>query len=117
MSLGMSLEELLELAAEEPIFEEPRKERPAGELFSKGVELLKAGRALPAAAHFLAVTLLEPDNSKAWNNLGIAWSRLKEWAEAKKAFLKALEVDPSNELARENLKILEIKLKGGGDHG
>lgn len=114
MSLGMSLEELLEKAVgEEPGLggdETLSLKSPVEDLFRQGVSLLKEGRALPAAAHFLAVTLLEPGHVKAWNNLGVAYFHLGEYEEALAAFRRVLQLDPQNRQAGSNLALLEKKL-------
>ena len=108
--LGTSLEELLEKAMGDGLVtnSSPREfSISTVSLFEKGVSLLKKGKYLLAAAHFLAVTLLEPQNVKAWNNLGIAYFHLKQTKEASQAFEKVLELDPQNRIAKTNLKILQ----------
>ena len=116
MKLGMSLEDLLEEAVRESSSPEEvsslsLEEERVEELFRKGVGFLKAGEFLQAAAHFLAVTLLEPEHQKAWNNLGIAYFKLGELEEARLAFEKALSLAPEDPLPRKNLSLLENLLK------
>ncbi len=112
-TLGTSLEELLERATSE-VSKESSVNLSSEEhtvnsdyLFEKGISLLKEEKSLLAAAHFLAVTLLDPQNVKAWNNLGIAYFKLKQEKEALQAFEKALEIDPQNEIAKKNLTFLK----------
>ena len=116
--LGTGLEELLELmerevdeaglgihldamdGAGEPDAAHPGLE----ELFRSGLQALKTKDYVVAAAHFLAVTLLEPGHIKALNNLGVSWFYLKRPKEAQKAFKQVLDYEPQNEIAKKNLE-------------
>ncbi len=50
-------------------------------------------------------------NADIWTNLGVALARLQRYDEAAASFRKALEIDPADKAARENLKRLEHKLR------
>lgn len=50
------------------------------------------------------------NNVDIWNNLGITYFQLKEYDASEKAFLKALEIDPTYQLGRKNLEVLSKKL-------
>lgn len=45
-----------------------------------------------------------PDDAEAWNRLGKSLSELGRYSEARQAFRRALEVSPSNCIARKNLE-------------
>ncbi len=129
MSLGLSLEELLDLVAREEeassiaqqnieqknIAQQnhPKAQGQEDKLFEAGLRYLKQGEHLLAAAHFLAVTLLNPDHLKAWNNLGITYFHLGYVEQAQEAFHKVLSLEPENPLARKNLALLQKIGKGG----
>ena len=61
-------------------------------------------------------TLLEqfPDDIDAYNRLGRAYMELGEYALAKEAYEKALELDPYNIIAQKNLNRLSLLGKGAG---
>ena len=123
MNLGMTLEELLELATREEETEiiqekgslEIKKKEET--LFQEGLRLLRERDYLLAAAHFLALTLLDPHHVKAWNNLGIAYFHLGERERAQRAFEEALRLDPQNQLARENMVLFTKIYQGGRENG
>lgn len=49
-----------------------------------------------------------PTDVEAYNRLGRAWMELGEYAQAREAYRKALELDPHNKIARKNLERLEM---------
>ena len=127
VALGTGLDELLELMEMEVIgtglelhldaiddgketgnaADEARPKAEASmieELFGTGLQSLKRGDYVVAAAHFLAVTLLEPRHIKALNNLGVSWFYLRKPDEALKAFEQVLNIDPENETAKNNIQ-------------
>jgi len=61
-----------------------------------------------AAQHFRRVIFLDPQNSAAFNNLGLAMIGLKEWARAKEIFEKCLKIDAACEECRRNLDKLRL---------
>jgi len=58
---------------------------------------------VPLAEHEVE---LAPDSAAAYNNLGNALRGAGRDADARVAFVRALELDPGFELARTNLRIL-----------
>ncbi len=63
----------------------------------------RASEAVPLAEHEVE---LAPDSAAAYNNLGNALRGAGRDADARVAFVRALELDPGFELARTNLRIL-----------
>ena len=107
-SLGIQLDAIDDPAgSEDSISETARDEEALSRvegLFRSGLHALKARDYVVAAAHFLAVTLLDPGHIKALNNLGVSWFYLKRPEEAERAFKKILEYDPQNETAKKNIE-------------
>ena len=50
---------------------------------------------------------LDPTYSAAWNNLAIAYEHEGKFEDAKKAYEKALELDPKNLLIRQNYDLFK----------
>lgn len=46
------------------------------------------------------------DSDAAWFNMGVAWQALENFAEAKRAFMRVLELNPNHEAAQEALNNL-----------
>lgn len=53
---------------------------------------------------------LDGSNSVFWNNLGRTLSHLEQWHEAKACFDKAIAINPEYTTAKDNLKIVELKI-------
>src|SRR5678815_1979679 len=49
-----------------------------------------------AAMRFEAATVADPSYAAAWNNLGIAYEQLGRFDDARRAYEKAMELDPDN---------------------
>jgi predicted CXXCH cytochrome family protein len=64
---------------------------------------LKLGRAAPAVKWLEQAVSVEPDNPRAWNNLGKSRESVGDQAGARQAYEKALELDQQNTFARTNL--------------
>lgn len=62
-----------------------------------------------------AAIKLDPMYGKAYGRLGIAYSNLNRFADAKNAYMKAAQLDPSNPTYKANMKLAESKL-GEGDN-
>ena len=60
----------------------------------------------------ILLTLNPNYNSNAYNNRGVARENLKQYEKASVDYQKALEIDPNNELAKNNLRrVLDIMKK------
>jgi len=60
---------------------------------------------------------LDPTYSKAYGRMGLAYSCMNKYAEARDAYRKALELDPSNEGFKNNLAIAEEKIRENATPG
>jgi Flp pilus assembly protein TadD len=60
--------------------------------------------------HFRAAVRLNPQDANAEANLGSALAETGNLREARLHFERALQIDPKNELARENLEQLNREL-------
>jgi protein O-mannosyl-transferase len=70
-----------------------------------GVSLKKGNNEI-AKTRLEAVTKSNPDIAYVWANLGLAYLQLDEKQNASKAFLRALEIDPNLESAKQGLQIM-----------
>jgi Flp pilus assembly protein TadD len=77
------------------------------------VELARADLVEEAEAQFAEVVRLRPDLAKAHQYLGLALAKEGKLNQALTEFNIALQLNPTNELARKNIKQLE-SLKGIG---
>lgn len=81
------------------------------ELEEKAVNLAISKNWQEAVKINLLILEKDKDNSDALNRLGCAYINLKELTKAKKYFKKALEIDPLDNIAGRNLKLLKSKEK------
>ncbi len=65
-----------------------------------------------AAAGFDLATRIEPELGRAWNNLGIALSKLGRFDEARDAYRRAVELDTAFGSAERNLTMMETRALG-----
>lgn len=54
---------------------------------------------------------IDPSYSKAWGRLGLALLSNNQYEEAFEAYSKAIQLEPTNDGYKQNLKIIEDKLK------
>jgi tetratricopeptide (TPR) repeat protein len=50
---------------------------------------------------------LKPNSAEAYNNIGAAYSKMKNWQEAENACKEALKINPGLETAKQNLKFIQ----------
>ncbi len=88
----------------------PRAARPVSDLTAlsvfqsnRGAELLAAGRLPDAVTRLELAIKLDPELAAAWVNLGVARRRSGDLARAEYAYRRALELDPRQPGARDNL--------------
>jgi len=67
-----------------------------------GVQIALKGLWRDATQRFENATALDPTYASAWNNLGISYEQLGRFEEAKKAYERALELDPKDQNIRDN---------------
>lgn len=65
-----------------------------------------------AQAGFTLATRIQPDLGRAWNNLGIVYSRLGREDEARQAYLRAVELDTAYGSPQRNLSLMETRSSG-----
>uniref|UniRef100_A0A915IP48 SGTA homodimerisation domain-containing protein n=1 Tax=Romanomermis culicivorax TaxID=13658 RepID=A0A915IP48_ROMCU len=71
----------------------------------------KAERHLDAVEDCKIALQLDPSYSKAYGRMGLAYTSLRKFKEARDAYKKALELEPNNESFENNLNIAEEKLR------
>ena len=79
------------------LFGSKNNDESADSLFEKGWEALK-NESYSQARDFLQRSVKQnPNNARAWNALGVSYAYLEQNAKALEAYLKAVELDTSNE--------------------
>ena len=79
--------------------------RNAEDWFREGVDKLGAGKLDEATTAFQFCVQYKPDMKECWYNLGVAWGRRRDFANEAKAYLKAVEIDPTYGRAHFNLAV------------
>lgn len=74
-------------------------------------ELVGNGEMGAAVNDFRELTALRPEDSDSWTNLGVALARTGEFAGARDALERALQLNPASEGARKNLEKVRRRLK------
>ena len=67
-----------------------------------GIDVAQRGLWKEAAYHWEKATELDPSYGAAWSNLGVGYEQLRKFDDARKAYEKALEVEPNNTYIRNN---------------
>ncbi|MEO1936552.1 MAG: tetratricopeptide repeat protein [Myxococcales bacterium] len=80
-------------------------------LNEKGADLMAVWSV--AQKGFELATQIEPRLGRAWNNLGIAYTRLGQFDQARLAYQRAVELDTAFGSAEHNLMIMETRVRGG----
>lgn len=81
----------------------------------RAVKLAMANRWEDAVAANRAILEVFPNDTDSYNRLGKALMELKRFPSARKAYKKALELDPSNQIAKKNLERISVLAKAGGE--
>jgi hypothetical protein len=80
----------------------------------KAVALAMENRWEEAVQVNRAILDLFPNDADSYNRLGKAFTELSKFTDAKRSYKKALELEPSNRIARKNLDRLTVLSKAGG---
>lgn len=67
-----------------------------------GIAVAQRGLWREATFRWEQATKVDPTYGAAWNNLGIGYEQLGRFAEARKAYERALELEPGNTYIRSN---------------
>lgn len=76
-----------------------------------GVSYVRDGKLEKGIAQFENAVKLQPGYVTAWNNLGDAYEKKKEFKAALNAFEEVLLFDPNNKLARPRRDLLKEKVQ------
>lgn len=76
-----------------------------------GVSYVRDGKVEKGIVQFEDAVKLQPGYVTAWNNLGDAYEKQKDFQSALKAFEEVLLFDPNNKLARPRRDSLKEKVK------
>jgi hypothetical protein len=80
----------------------------------KAVSLAMENRWEEAVRVNRAILDLFPNDADSYNRLGKAFTELSKFNDAKRSYKRALELEPSNRIARKNLDRLVVLSKSGG---
>jgi len=72
-----------------------------------GIKMAQSGLWNEALYRWLKATELDPTYAAAWNNLAIAHEHEGKFDEAKKAYEKALQIEPKNLMIRQNYDLFK----------
>jgi len=70
-----------------------------------GISIAQKGIWKGATERFLRAVELDPTYAQAWNDLGIGYEQQGNFAEARKAYEKALQLEPKNTLIKQNYEL------------
>src|SRR5579859_3532468 len=76
-----------------------------------GSAYLELSRYHDAEREFVELSRRRPSNSKAWQNLGMARQQLRDYAGARDAYEKALEIEPSNDAVRNSFGFMLVNTR------
>lgn len=83
-----------------PVYADRRSD--AKEQVAFGMAVAQKGLWRTATFHWERAVEIDPTYAAAWNDLGIGYEQLGKFAEARKAYDRALELDPNNQFIRNN---------------
>src|ERR1041385_5280806 len=95
----------LTLAAAAPSFADARKDAKSQVDF--GISVAQRGLWREAIYRWEKATQIEPSYAAAFNDLGIAYEHEGQLNNARKAYEKALELDPNNQQIRQNYELFK----------
>jgi Flp pilus assembly protein TadD len=72
-----------------------------------GIKVAQNGLWKEAAYRWQKAAEIDPTYPAAWNNLAIAYEQQGNFAEAQKAYEKALQLDPKNMMIRQNYDLFK----------
>jgi len=82
--------------------------------YNLGSVLFKSGRYKEAVEAYKTTTNLNPKDAEAYAFLGLAYSNINNFEKAVESLQKAVKIAPNNDGYRQNLTMLETKLKEQG---
>ena len=100
MKLKMWLAAALVVGLSVPALADQRSEAKAQVEF--GISIAQRGLWREATVRWEQATKSDPTYAAAWNNLGIGYEQLGRFDDARKAYEKALELEPNNTYFRDN---------------
>ena len=86
-------------------------------MYQLGAIMAKKGKFQEAAKYFEKITVLDPKEAEAYNNLGYCYYSLEQLEKARDMFKKALEINPNLETAKKSLQTVESDLAGQPQDG
>ena len=72
-----------------------------------GIKVAQNGLWKEATYRWLKATEIDPSYPAAWNNLAIAYEQQGNFTEAQKAYEKAVQLDPKNQMIRQNYDLFK----------
>ena len=72
-----------------------------------GIKVAQLGLWNEALYRWQKATELDPGYAAAWNNLAIAYEQQGNFPEAQKAYEKAVQLDPKNQMIRQNYDLFK----------
>ena len=72
-----------------------------------GIKVAQNGLWKEATYRWLRATEIDPTYAAAWNNLAIAYEQQGNFEEAQKAYEKAVQLDPKNQMIRQNYDLFK----------
>lgn len=84
---------------------------PVKELLDKGVVCLENAQYNKATEAFQEVTRLAPNRSDGYFGLGMVYEKRQDWPKAISAYQKAVELNPDDPVAKENLRFAKKQTK------
>lgn len=91
---------VLALGLSSPAYADQRSDAKAQVEF--GITVAQRGLWREATLRWERATELDPGYGAAWNNLGIGYEQLGQFDQARRAYEKAIEVEPNNTYIRNN---------------